>query len=234
MNYTQLANEFWQNGYLHIKHFFTREQLTPVDDLIRDHYGLTPKYQHNDEFLETAATDVIPWFPVNEGMTNFNFIEEDERFIQLSETILGKNWYSLYCMCMYSKPFSKGQAWHQDCPPEDENVFNLNRLVYSSRIEEKNGGQLVLVPGSHRAGRISVGPVDEVLENQIVIQPEVGDVIFLHGHCWHRVLPLKEKSRLSTNFRCAPSATPKSVTDISVYRNMVYQFSTSEILEERK
>ena len=233
LHYEQLAEQFWQKGYLHLKHFYTKQQLTPLDTLIRDHYGLTPEYWHNEEFLETSATDVIPWFPVNDGITDFNIIEEDERLKKISQAILGDDWYSLYCMCMYSKPYSKGQAWHQDCPPENKHAFNLNRLIYSSKIDKDNGGQLVLVPETHRGGRIPVGPVDENLTDQLVIQPEVGDVIFLHGHCWHRVLPLKDKSRLSTNFRCAPSGTPTNVTDISVYRNMVYRFSTSEIIEQR-
>ena len=233
MNYDQLADQFWQDGYIHLRQFFSAAQLAPVDEVVRKHFGVAPDYYHNEEFLENSSTDVIPWFPKWDGLTDFDFIEQDERFIELSQAILGSGWRSLYCMCMFSKPHSQGQAWHQDCPPENERVFNLNRLVYTSTIENKNGGQLVLVPGSHRNGRISCGEVDETLPNQLILQPEIGDVVFLHGHCWHRVLPIKEKSRLSTNFRCAPIDTPDDVTDISIYRNMVYRFSTSEILEKR-
>lgn len=92
-------------------------------------------------------------------------------------------WYSLYAMCMFSKDGTIGQAWHVDCPPQDPAVFNLNRLVYTEDILPEFGGEIVVVPGSHRCGHLSVGPVD--------------------------------------------------VTDIAVYRNIVYQFSTGKILKDR-
>jgi hypothetical protein len=50
------------------------------------------------------------------------------------------------CMAMFSKQGSKGQAWHQDCAPEDAKKFNMNRLVYSSDITAHIGGQTLVVP----------------------------------------------------------------------------------------
>jgi hypothetical protein len=65
-----------------------------------------------------------------------------------------------------------------------------------------------------------------------VLAPKKGDLVILHGHAWHRVLPAVQK-RTSVNFRAAPAGTTDGITDICVYRNMRYRFSTSEIVEER-
>ena len=62
---------------------------------------------------------------------------------------------------------------------------------------------------------------------------EIGTLVLLHGHCWHRVLPINNSKRVSINFRSAPAGTPDDITDVCVYRNMRYRFSTSEVVQER-
>jgi hypothetical protein len=47
------------------------------------------------------------------------------------------------------------------------------------------------------------------------------------------VLPVKAAARVSTNFRAASATTSQEITDICVYRNMRYQFSTANVIEER-
>jgi hypothetical protein len=47
------------------------------------------------------------------------------------------------------------------------------------------------------------------------------------------VLPIKGVYRVSTNYRATPENTPEDITDVAVYRNMRYRFSTSEVIEER-
>jgi len=58
-------------------------------------------------------------------------------------------------------------------------------------------------------------------------------LVLIHGHAWHRVLPVMGVSRVSTNYRCCPADTPADITDTCVYRNMRYQFSSNRIIEER-
>ena len=70
-------------------------------------------------------------------------------------------------------------------------------------------------------------------EGQVVLRPKKGTLVILHGHTWHRVLPIKGRFRYSTNYRAAPQGTPDDITDVCVYRNMRYRFSTSSIVEER-
>ena len=233
MDTSDILASFVRDGYVVVEDFFEPELMDELDQLIRGYFGGNPDFFHNDEFLGKAQTEVIPWFPQNEGVKAFDAIDNDPRFAELTEAVLGDNWCSQYCMVMWSKQGTTGQAWHQDCPPDDPNVFNLNRLVYTSDITDEIGGQTVVVPGSYRNGLLPVGdPVGE-FDGQIVLRPKKGTLVLLHGHTWHRVLPIKGAYRFSTNYRAAPFGTPDDITDICVYRNMRYQFSTSKVVEER-
>jgi hypothetical protein len=176
---------------------------------------------------------VVPWFPFQEGNNVFDIVEKDARLLAITQAILGEGWEKLYFMAMFSKQGTQGQAWHQDSPPENQDQFNLNRLFYTHDINEKTGGQIIVFPRTHLGGAISKGEPHEDLAGQVVLSPKKGTLIFLHGHLWHRVLPISCTYRLSANSRTIPGGTPKDVTDIAVYRNIRYRFSTSEVVEER-
>ena len=233
LDYTALATQFWEQGFLVVEGMFDHILMNHYQELIMDHFGESPEFSHNDEFLSKAATEVIPWFPQQEGLASFDTVENDKRLHRLTQAILGDGWQTLYCMTMFSKRGSSGQAWHQDCTPEDPALFNMNRLIYSEDISEDIGGQTLVVPGSHRRGLLSVGPVDEDFADQRVLTPKKGTLVLLHGHTWHRVLPVHGRYRVSTNYRCSPKGTPANITDICIYRNMCYRFETNEVLEER-
>jgi len=233
MDTAELRTRFDRDGYLVIEDFFDHGLMDRLDQIIRNYYGTSPDFWHNDEFLEKAKTEVVPWFPQREGVQDFDPIENDERLRELSDAILGAGWTSQYCRVMFSKQGPSGQAWHQDCPPDDASRHNLNRLVYTSDITDEIGGQTVVVPGSHKRGLLPFGDPVGVFEDQVVLRPKKGTLVLLHGHTWHRVLPIKGSYRFSTNFRAAPKGTPDDITDVCVYRNMRYQFSTSSVIEER-
>lgn len=229
----QLIEQFQSLGFVHLPEFFTATQMDHLSGLIVDHFGETPEFEHDEAFIGGAKTEVVPWFPQREGVRDFDAIQNDADFQAITEALIGAEFQSQYCMVMFSKAGTSGQAWHQDCPPENETAFNLNRLVYTSAIQEEIGGQIVIMPGTQGTGPISAGEPHEDLSGQIVLSPKKGDLVMLHGHCWHRVLPIKTKYRFSTNFRAAPAQTPDDITDVCVYRNMRYRFSTSEVLEVR-
>lgn len=233
MNTSDLAQQFWEQGYLVLEELFDNALMDQYQALILEHFGESPDFAHNQEFLTKAATEVVPWFPQQEGLNAFDAIEHDERLRALTQAILGDGWYTLYCMTMFSKRGTRGQAWHQDCAPENPAVFNVNRLVYTEDITPEIGGQTIVVPRSHRRGILPVGPVDEDLPGQVVLSPRKGTLVLVHGHTWHRVLPVHGRYRVSTNYRCSPKGTPENVTDICVYRNMRYRFETNEVVEER-
>ena len=233
MDYAQLADMFWRQGYLVLEDFFETALMDRYQALILAHFGESPEFLHDDEFLSKAATEVIPWFPQQDGFGEFDCVEQDSRLQALSQSILGNGWYSQYCMTMFSRQGTRGQAWHQDCAPENPAMFNMNRLVYTEDITPEIGGQTLVVPGSHRRGVLTVGPVDEDFADQVVLTPRKGTLVLLHGHAWHRVLPVAGRYRVSTNYRCSPRGTPEDITDICVYRNMRYRFETNEVVEER-
>ena len=233
MDHEQLASQFWEAGYLAVDSFFESELLDELDRLIVDHFGDTPSFLHTGEFLSKSKTDVIPWFPQNDGVSAFDGIAELEALTELTRWILGADWKALYCMVMFSKQGTVGQAWHQDCSPEVSDKFNLNRLVYTRDINAATGGQIVIVPGSHRRRELPPGDPWADMEDQVVLEPCKGALIILHGHTWHRVLPVTGNVRFSTNYRAMPFGTPEDITDICVYRNMRYCFSTESVVEER-
>ena len=233
MNIKQYANEFWEQGFLVLENFFDDNTMNTLNTIILEHYGMNPHWEHNDEFIQKSATEVVPWFPFREGNNIFEIIEKDQRLLTLTEAILGEAWDKLYFMAMFSKHGTKGQAWHQDSPPEDQLRFNLNRLFYTHDIDETTGGQTIVFPKTHKGGAIPKGDPHEDLEGQVVLSPKKGTLVFLHGHLWHRVLPVHGAYRVSCNSRAIPKDTPEDITDIAVYRNMRYKFSTSEVIEER-
>ena len=233
MNTSELKTAFQRDGFIVIEDFFDGTLMDRLDGLIRNYYGENPDFWHNDEFLSKAQTEVVPWFPQRECVHDFDAVEKYPGFADLTEAILGAEWVAQYCMVMFSKQGTAGQAWHQDCPPDDPTQHNLNRLVYTSDITDEIGGQTVVVPGSHKRGVLSFGdPVGE-FEDQVVLRPKKGTLVLLHGHTWHRVLPITGSYRFSTNYRSAPQGTPDDITDVCVYRNMRYRFSTSSVIEER-
>ena len=233
MNINQLANSFHLNGYVYIENFFDRNLMDLYQNKILDHFALDSSYKHESDFIKKSDTDVIPWFPQNDGEKAFNIIEQDKRLKNLTEAILGPGWKSLYCMVMYSNKSSNGQAWHQDCDPSNSNIFNLNRLIYTMDINKISGGEVELIPCSHKKGIIPPISEGDDLDGSITIEPKKGSLLMLHGHLWHKVLPINQTIRASTNYRCIPNGVPDSITDICVYRNMLYQFSDERVLEER-
>jgi hypothetical protein len=237
----QLKTTFWKQGYLVLEDYFADELMDAMDRIIVERFGVDPKFWHEEEFLSKSQTEVIPWFPQNPDLLDFsaeraqpfNILESDTCLDSLTREILGEGWMKQYCMVMFSKRGTRGQAWHQDCPPDDPARHNLNRLVYTRDITDEVGGQTVVMPGSHRLGLLPAGVPHEDLQGELVLRPKKGTLVLLHGHTWHRVLTIKGEYRFSTNYRAAPLGTPPNITDICVYRNMRYQFSTSRVVEER-
>jgi len=242
MNISELTEQFWSVGYVVIDDFFESDLMDRMDAIIRGHFGNTPEFLHEPEFLEQSQTDVIPWFPQNadlpeydaESAAPFDELEVDESLRSLTQAVLGEGWGQLYSMVMFSQQGTNGQAWHQDCPPENPARHNLNRLVYTRDLSSETGGQVVVMPGSHRLGELPIGDPNEDLPGEVVLTPRKGTLVLLHGHTWHRVLPITGPFRFSTNYRACPAGTPDDITDICVYRNMRYKFSSKELLETRE
>ena len=207
MSYEQLAKDFWTNGYAVIEDFFDPALMDELHELILAQFSGKFDSCLNDEFSILAKTEIVPWFPQRQGIKRFDVIDDDARLSAITELILGAGWHSQYCMVMYSAQGTNGQAWHQDCPPETKDDYNLNRLLYTRDIVDEIGGQLVLVPRTHTGGALPAGDPNGEFAGQLVLYPRKGTLVLIHGHCWHRVLPVKGKYRVSTNYRAAPAGT---------------------------
>ena len=229
MNYKKIKKEFWEKGYVIFDQFFPDELMDKYQQINLNHFNGNSDWEHSNDYITKSENEVIPWFPYRDNKPYFDAIDKDDTFNKVTDAILSNSWENLYCMMMFSKAGSKGQAWHQDCPPENPKMHNLNRLVYTHDITEETGGEIVIMP---EAGVLPVGVPHEDIEGQLIFRPKKGTVIFLHGHCFHRVMPVKT-DRVSSNFRAVPAGVPEDITDICVYRNMRYKFSTEEIIEER-
>jgi ectoine hydroxylase len=232
-NPQKIRDEFWTNGYVAIDGFFDNGLMDELHELIVGHFHGQPESCLNDEFAARAKTQIVPWFPQREGVGRFDIIDDDARLAGITAALLGDGWHSQYCMVMYSAQGTNGQAWHQDCPPETKDDYNLNRLLYTRDIVDEIGGQLMLVPRTHTGGALPAGEPHGDIEGQITLYPKKGTLVLIHGHCWHRVRPVHGGYRVSTNYRAAPANTPDDVTDVCVYRNMRYRFSTKTVVEDR-
>ncbi len=230
----QLAQQrFWEEGYLVLENFFESELMDELHEHILDHFNGAVESVLNDEFKERSQSEIVPWFPQREFIEAFDKIDAIQEFTDLTGAILGQDWNNLYSMVMFSARGTCGQAWHQDCPPEDKSRFNLNRLIYTADITPEIGGQIMVVPRTHKGGALPAGEPDVDFEGQLEFFPRKGTLILLHGHTWHRVMPVAGAYRVSTNYRAAPANIPAEVTDVCVYRNMRYQFSINQVIEER-
>jgi ectoine hydroxylase len=172
--------------------------------------------------------DVQAWAPVEAGNQTFTDLMVDPTLDVLTKAVLGDGYEGFKSLVMFSLGGGEGQAWHQDCPPDDSGAYNLNRLFYTEDVGADEGA-IVFVPGSHRAGRISPGEAQESLPGEVALTPKAGTLVFLHGHVYHRVTPNRtHKPRVSVNFRAYPAGVSPDVNRIGIYRNHAFDFRTGE------
>ena len=114
MDYNTIANDFWENGYVIFENFFSDDIMDTYNNIIKKHYGVNPEWEHDSDFISKSEAEVIPWFPYRENKPYFDGIDKNQQFNKITDAILKNGWDNLYCMMMFSKKGSKGQAWHQD------------------------------------------------------------------------------------------------------------------------
>ena len=77
MNTAEILDRFNRDGFVVIDRFFEDGTMDTLDELIRGHFGEDPDFSHEEEFLDKAQTEVIPWFPQNEGVAAFDRIDHE-------------------------------------------------------------------------------------------------------------------------------------------------------------
>lgn len=186
------------------------------------------------EGLASTECEVVAWGPVEEKIGAFIALAEHPRLAEATLAAMPGGFVSMYSLVMFSPAHSKGQSWHQDCAPipGKPGHHNVNRLIYLWDVDERTGGEVVVVPGTHRGQVLPPGGLQDDLEGQVELCPRAGTLVLLHGQTFHRVKPVR-RPRVSVNLRVRPPEAPEDVTDVAVYRNIKYRFSTREVLERR-
>lgn len=224
----ELRAEFDATGVLVFPAFYSDTELAAVRRELDAYFqplaaaALEKSRERVD--LRQFACDIIAWNPVGKGNPAFIELAAHARLHAATAAVIGHGYTAPGSLVMYSVGGGQGQAWHQDCPADDSTAFNLNRLIYTDDITLADGA-IVVVPGSHKLGRIPPGGHQDRMEGEVVLAPSAGTLIFLNGHVFHRVTPnLNQKPRVSTNFRAFPAGIPSSVTCVGVYRNGTVNF----------
>lgn len=203
--------------------------MEPLNRAMEDYFApmaaAAESHAHgNLDKTKAFECDVIAWDPVREGHPAFAPLMEDSSLREATEAVIGDDFHTSTSLVMFSVGRGRGQAWHQDCPSDDSGLFNLNRLLYTQDVGEENGC-IVVVPGSHKAGRIPPGGHQEPIDGEVRLSPKAGTLVLLHGHVYHRVTPNHtDQPRLSVNLRAYPHGVSEDVTCIGVYRNGTVDF----------
>lgn len=225
-----IRREFERWGVVVFPRFFAEEELLSARKAMDEYFAplqaraMSLTSAHHGEAEKSFACDVIPWDPLKEKHPVFRNLHNHPALVEVTEAMLGAGFTAPGSLVMFSVGGGRGQAWHQDCPVEATRDFNLNRLIYTGDVSVEDGA-IVVVPGSHRMGRIPPGGHQDPMDGEVVLTPKAGTLVFLHGHVYHRVTPnLNRKPRVSVNFRAFCAGTSPDVTCIGVYRNGTVNF----------
>ena len=223
MNDAQISSSFAAAGFVVIEGFLTADRCARLRlALARHQPELIVKHAVTGYDL---ACDAINRDPLGAGDPDLVALANDADFVAVTTAVLGSGWKRGGSLVMWLAPGGRGQAWHQDCRA-DGGRFNCNRLLYTADIEASDGA-VVVVPGSHRLGRVPAKTAQEDLPGQVVLTPRAGTLVLLHGRCWHRVTPNRsQRERVSINIRAFPAGTPTDWDKVAVFRDAEVDFTT--------
>ncbi|MEM9881466.1 MAG: phytanoyl-CoA dioxygenase family protein [Planctomycetota bacterium] len=224
-----LSERFDRDGVLVLPDFFDHHVLDGLNAAMDGYFepraaeALAMSGGHQQRTAKFAC-DVISWDPVKTKHPLFVGLRESSALREVTECLLGPGFSTPASLVMFSVGGGRGQAWHQDCPIEEEAGFNLNRLIYTRDVDPADGA-IVVVPGSHRAGRIPPGGHQDPMPDEVMLCPRAGTLVMLHGHVYHRVTPnAGTRPRLSINLRAYPQNVDPDINCIGVYRNGTIDF----------
>jgi hypothetical protein len=214
-----ISEQFQRDGVVVVEEFLSVDECRMLNDALDVRYqAWQAEGKRIQDVADAFDCDVLAWDPVAEGHPVFLQLAANERLREITAQVLGEGFGTQTSLVMFSVPGGRGQAWHQDCPPEEVGMFHLNRLIYPADATLERGA-IVVVPGSHRMGSIPSGGTQDPIEGEFVLMPKAGTLVLLHGHVYHRVTPnLTDQPRNSINFRALPAGVPEWVTCVGVYR----------------
>jgi ectoine hydroxylase-related dioxygenase (phytanoyl-CoA dioxygenase family) len=226
MNYPDIHSRLATDGYVVIEDFLSETRCDVMRQALARHKP-EPRKSLVISGYDTAC-DVFGGDPLSAGDVDFIALHQDPALHTVTDAAIGEGWVGPRSLVFWSTAGGRGQAWHQDCRADGDR-FNLNRLFYTSDVQ-RDDGAVVVVPGSHRRGRISATDAQEDIPRQVVLTPRKGTLVLLNGLCWHRVTPNQSgRERVSINLRAFPVGTPTDWTKIGVYRDADVEFGTAMV-----
>jgi ectoine hydroxylase len=224
-DYAAAARRFWNDGYVAIDGFFSRDVAAANHAWLAGPGADAPVWTDATK-SKSIETDLDISIVLCDALSApIRRIHADERFRALTGAILGADYSDLYAMLMRFKGPGAGGPWHQDCSSEIGAPYCMNRLIYPHDAGAAVGGSLVVVPGSHKLGRIPPGEPHGSMTGERVITPRAGTVVLMHASTFHRVSAVHSTvPRFSINLRAAPAGTSPAVTNVAVYRNVLCLF----------
>jgi hypothetical protein len=215
---------FWDQGYAVVEGFFSPGELAAVQESVLSHYRTMPLMDWPENFKE-FETFTDPWTPGPPERGFFETLSRNSRLANLTRRLLGPDFSDQGCLVMQTRP-GTGQAWHQDTRCLNASHFILNRILYPWIYPPEAGG-IILLPGSHRLGRIPGGSNHDPMKGETALFPKAGSLVFLHSFTYHRVgINRWTGARHSLNFRARPASCPENYDRVGVYRNADYDFRT--------
>ena len=131
--------KFAEHGVVVVPGFLDREQVAFLNREIDAHYGPLVRERFGIEAVSQAAIemdcDVITWDPLGEEVEPFQVLAADPRLATLTRELIGE-FSAPGSLAMWSVGGGKGQAWHQDCPPDDPSQFNCFRPAEDAKLRQ--------------------------------------------------------------------------------------------------
>lgn len=189
MNYKK---ELEENGYFILKNIFTESEINNYKQIIL-------KYIKNKKTITNAGGITIPDFIKNKDLEEVSSIKDNEKINEVLKNIFDNN----YRFCSHNDiGINRIVGWHKDklngkySKYETKDIWSIHNnekheivkvLIYLQDHTNNNDG-LKVVPKSHLNREIKI-------KNNILLQPQIGDVIIFDQRLTHRGMEkqIKEK-----------------------------------------
>jgi len=224
LDLASMNETFARDGVLVVENLFDPSELNDINAALDEHWQASHESGEDEQAkkdFEHIKCQVMLWWHAEMDDMRVRALMQSDKLRDTTANLLGPEYTHLHTLIAYSLPGGDGQAWHQDSRAQDNNKhFNVNRLIYTRDTTEEDGA-VVAVPGSHRAVEIPHGGEQDDIPGQKIICPKAGTVVFLHGRCYHRVLPnVSGRMRISVNFRVKSPGASDRLIDRPIYRHM--------------
>ncbi len=227
-----VRRDFMELGAVILPGFFDARRLKPIVAAVDEHWKQSDKSPLRHSDFDRFETYPTAWGPVAEANPLFLTLRDDPDLVALTRAAIGSDFTHGVDLVMYTGK-GKGQAWHQDCPPDDLSKFTVNRLIYVRDVDPAQGA-LVYVPGSHKFGRIPPGGNQDPMPGEVHLSPRAGTVAIMNSLCYHRVTANQlNEPRVSINFRVQPPNVAQDYDKVAAFRGGTYDFRTEKVLDQR-